>query len=138
MGASSCSHLRSKPFAHQSLSLVMAILSVAAYERQPLAAQHKTHERQALAGSSVGLCEELAELGSSDEHVDASIERQPLAAPSVGLCEEFAELESSDEHVDTSISPSPGVAEEVAEQRQNERRDSSSEFPTNLQRPISL
>jgi hypothetical protein len=154
-----------KPFAHQSLSLVMAILSVAAYERQPLAAQHKTHERQALAGSSVGLCEELAELGSSDEHVDASIERQPLdalsvglcdklaelgssdehvdasterqllAASSVGLCEVFAELESSDEHVDASISPSPGVAEEVAEQRQNERRDSSSEFPTHLQRP---
>ena len=77
-------------------------------------------------------------------------DRQPLAAQqavqslrcteqlrSVGLGADFAELESSDEHVDASISPSPGVAEEVAEQRQNERRDSSSEFPTNLQRPPS-
>ena len=147
-----CVHAASnlvKPFAHQSLLLVMAVLSVAAYERQPMAARQKmqqcgtAHRRRAttskfppiLLGSGHG-CTELTpvlqfppSLGSGHGLTEQ--------LPSVGLGAEFAELGSSDEHVDASISPSPGVAEEVAEQRQNERRDSSSEFPTQRQRPSS-
>ena len=96
---------------------------------QPLVAQQRVHQCASAGRRKTRTVNSPPSLGSGDGCAEYQ--------PSVGLGVKVAELRSSDEHADASSSQFVGVAEKVAEKKQSERRDSSSEFPTNVQREHS-